>query len=101
MKYHETVRQMLDHYAQSPNSQNEDLAEIVDALGRGLAAVLGSLKTKRDVNIALEAVFIAIRQSAIAAHSISEVITRLEPNAQVMTAEDFLRDHFKPEKPNG
>lgn len=101
MKYHETVRRMLEQYAQSPNNQNNELAEIVDALGGGLAAVLGSLKTKRDVNIALEAVFIAIRQSAIAAHSISEVITRLEPEVQIMTAADFLRDHFKPEKPNG
>ncbi len=103
MNYSDHVKQMLAQFERSdPQHRAQEFAELLEALGKGIGAALGAIENRKQMNIALEGVLIAIRETAIICHEIGE----LKPNdkdytVRVMSAEDYLRDIFKPSKLDG
>jgi hypothetical protein len=95
MNYEEQVRAMLRHAAslQYTTQQDEaaEMGEVVKALGKGIATVAMGLPRESMVPFVVEV------SRAIGA----QIAEYLADQGVAIPAEDFLRNHFKPEKFHG
>lgn len=97
MNYEEQVQALLVHLAN--NMTPEGRAELVKALGTGIARIMATIPDHDRMHQAIDGLANAIHLDACSIHKQLHPAPAAEPAA--MTAEDFLRDVFKPEKFHG
>jgi hypothetical protein len=86
------------------NKQNsKDASALVVELSKAIGIISGMAENKQAVNEILETAFISIRAHAIYVHQ-AVIAARVKADSekdQIVTAEEFLDKHYKPEKLNG
>lgn len=101
MNYEQQVQGLLVHLAN--NMTPEGRAELVKAQGTGIARIVATIPDHDRVHQAVDGLAHAIHLDACAIHK------QLHPapaaadaaTAAEVSAEDFLRNHFKPERFHG
>jgi hypothetical protein len=86
------------------NKQNaKDASALVVELGKAIGTLCGMAENKKAVNEILETVFLSIRAHAMFMHE-KAIVAKVKAESeqdQLVTTEEFLDKHYKPEKFNG
>lgn len=93
MNYEEQVLTLMKHLGDNYTPQG--LAALTQALATGLARTVALIPDHDQMHLALVKIADAMHITACAEH------LALHPEQAPLTAEDFLRDVFKPEKFHG
>lgn len=104
MDYEQHVREMLTHHA-GKFGNREDGIKLLMALGWGVSVVFaGSTQNHQHMHEDLERFLLAVKDESCELHTKAhgkQDEAKQAPETKEVSAEEFLRDHFKPRKFHG
>lgn len=107
MNYASQVRDMLLHLSQHENRLQENLNDLLAALGTGIARAMALIDNHDDMHRVLDAYLLGVAAESCISHSDFQKARGKDPaceeneiDEEVVDYETFLRDIFKPEKTN-